>query len=79
MQAYQQGPLLLLLLVVTLPAFFHHQAEAAVQRLDTASIAQLWRSGYAYLDVRTPQEFAAGHVPRAVNVPWVRRDAATGR
>jgi rhodanese-related sulfurtransferase len=44
-----------------------------VQRLDTASIAQLWRSGYAYLDVRTPEEMTAGKVPNSVNVPWVSR------
>jgi 3-mercaptopyruvate sulfurtransferase SseA len=79
MKACQQGLPLLILLLLTLPEFLHHQAEAAVQSLDTASVAQLWRSGYAYLDVRTPQEFAAGHVPRALNVPWVSRDAATGR
>lgn len=79
MQTSQQGHLLFLLLVVTLSAFSHHQAEAAVQRLDTASISQLWRSGYAYLDVRTSEEFETGHVPRSVNVPWVQRDAATGR
>jgi rhodanese-related sulfurtransferase len=31
--------------------------------------------GYVYLDVRTPQEFDAGHVPGAKNVPVFQPDA----
>ena len=30
--------------------------------------------GYVYLDVRTTEEFAAGHVPSAINVPLLERN-----
>jgi rhodanese-related sulfurtransferase len=60
-------------LILAVLALQQHTATAAVQRLDTATIAQLWRSGYAYLDVRTPAEIAAGKVPGSVNMPWVSR------
>jgi len=32
--------------------------------------------GYAYIDVRTPGEFEAGHVPGAKNVPVLEPDAS---
>jgi rhodanese-related sulfurtransferase len=32
-----------------------------------------------YLDVRTPEEYAAGHVPGAVNIPVMTPDPATRR
>ena len=36
-------------------------------------------SGYIYLDVRTVEEFAAGHVPGAWNIPvFVSNDASSG-
>ena len=63
----------LLVLLAVLAAFHIPTADAAVQRLDVTSIAKLWRSGYAYLDVRTSEEVAAGRVPKSVNVPWVSR------
>jgi len=34
-------------------------------------------SGYIYLDVRTVEEFAAGHVPGAWNIPVLVRDGAS--
>lgn len=43
--------------------------EEAKQLLDS-------NSGYIYLDVRTVQEFDAGHVPGAKNVPVVEPDAS---
>ena len=30
--------------------------------------------GYVYLDVRSVEEFAAGHVPGAKNIPWAHRN-----
>lgn len=32
-------------------------------------LSQVPRGSYAVVDVRTPEEFAAGHVPGSVNVP----------
>ncbi|KAL9249834.1 Rhodanese-like domain-containing protein [Drosera capensis] len=32
---------------------------------------ELIQAGHRYLDVRTPEEFSAGHVPGAVNVPYL--------
>lgn len=34
------------------------------------------REGWCYLDVRTPQEFATGHVPGAYNIPFQFGDLA---
>lgn len=42
-------------------------------RLSPQDAARLLRDeGYAYLDVRTPQEFGLGHPMGAYNVPFVR-------
>ncbi|KAM7257673.1 hypothetical protein ACFE04_013414 [Oxalis oulophora] len=32
---------------------------------------ELHLAGHRYLDVRTPEEFSAGHVPGAINVPYL--------
>lgn len=45
--------------------------QAAVKRIDAKAAGELWKKGYAYLDVRTPEEFATGRVPKSINVPWV--------
>eukprot|EP00877_Chromochloris_zofingiensis_P007851 jgi/Chrzof1/3319/Cz12g20230.t1 len=42
---------------------------AAVKQVDPAAAAELSEAGWTYLDVRTPEEFAAGHAPGAVNIP----------
>ncbi|XP_021748000.1 thiosulfate sulfurtransferase 16, chloroplastic-like [Chenopodium quinoa] len=34
---------------------------------------ELLLAGHSYLDVRTPEEFTAGHVPGAVNIPYMLR------
>ena len=39
-------------------------------RVDGATAVDLVKRGALVLDVRTPQEFASGHVPGAVNVPY---------
>ncbi|PON82680.1 Rhodanese-like domain containing protein [Trema orientale] len=32
---------------------------------------ELLQAGHRYLDVRTPEEFSAGHAPGAVNIPYM--------
>ncbi|KAL4379805.1 hypothetical protein GQ457_02G006720 [Hibiscus cannabinus] len=32
---------------------------------------ELYQAGHRYLDVRTPEEFSAGHVPGAINIPYM--------
>ena len=46
------------------PADTYEQIDTAeaVKRMET-------ESGYIILDVRTPEEFASGHIPGAINVP----------
>jgi rhodanese-related sulfurtransferase/ABC-type phosphate/phosphonate transport system substrate-binding protein len=38
--------------------------------VDVAGVEQLMRMGALYVDTRTPAEFKAGHVPKAVLVPY---------
>lgn len=38
--------------------------------VDGAAARELAADGVKVVDVRTPQEFAAGHVPGAVNIPY---------
>ena len=47
-----------------------------VNRIDPAEARGLLESepGYICLDVRTAEEFAAGHVPAAVNIPVVEKN-----
>lgn len=52
-------------------------AAAGVQHLDPAGFATaIGASGTVLLDVRTPEEFAAGHLPKAVNVNMQGADFA---
>ena len=46
-----------------------------VKRIDPEEARELLESGegYTYLDVRSREEFASGHVPGAVNVPLMNR------
>ncbi|XP_039021022.1 uncharacterized protein LOC120153084 [Hibiscus syriacus] len=32
---------------------------------------ELYQAGHRYLDVRTSEEFSAGHVPGAINIPYM--------
>lgn len=41
----------------------------AVHKVDPQGAQALVTSGMPYIDVRTTAEFAAGHVPNAVNIP----------
>jgi|SRR4051794_4251790 rhodanese-related sulfurtransferase len=47
----------------------------AHSRVSAAEAQTLLSAGYDYLDVRTPEEFAAGHPEGAYNVPWLVRGA----
>lgn len=49
-----------------------------VKEIDVDGFAAV-RNGVEVLDVRSPEEFAAGHVPGAVNVPLPEMGAAAGR
>lgn len=42
---------------------------SAIKTVTPQEAQQLLESGWLYLDVRSEPEFAAGHVPGAVNVP----------
>ena len=44
-------------------------AEAAAA-IDGATARSLAAAGAKVVDVRTPQEFASGHVPGAINIPY---------
>ena len=37
--------------------------------IDVATAAQMWRLGDLFIDVRTPAEYAHGHIAGALNVP----------
>ncbi len=40
-------------------------------RVDLSEGRSLLEAGFSYLDVRTPAEYAAGHPPGALNVPFL--------
>jgi rhodanese-related sulfurtransferase len=49
-----------------------------VKDLDNDELEKLLESGVPYVDVRTPEEFLAGHIPNAYNVPVLLRSAGAG-
>jgi rhodanese-related sulfurtransferase len=48
---------------------------ALVQDIDNGEMLRRLADGALYLDVRTPEEFSAGHAPGAYNVPLFLRGA----
>uniref|UniRef100_A0A6N2NIT0 Rhodanese domain-containing protein n=1 Tax=Salix viminalis TaxID=40686 RepID=A0A6N2NIT0_SALVM len=40
---------------------------------------ELHQAGHRYLDVRTPDEFSAGHAARAINIPYMYRGCQLGK
>jgi rhodanese-related sulfurtransferase len=53
-----------------------NREEVSMREIDTAQLATASGSGATVVDVREPREYAAGHVPGAVNIPMGR---LTGR
>lgn len=45
------------------------QAQAVIEEIDAKRLLALQASGMPVIDVREPEEFAAGHLPGAVNIP----------
>lgn len=43
-----------------------------------AAHAEMRGTTHAFIDVRTPEEYAAGHPRDAVNIPWALAHPATG-
>ena len=39
------------------------------ERVDVATAREMWRAGDTVIDVRTPDEYAIGHIAGALNVP----------
>ncbi|SEG30989.1 rhodanese-like domain-containing protein [Marinobacterium lutimaris] len=44
-------------------------AKAQIQEIDTEGAEMQTKSADAIIDVREPDEFAAGHLPGAINIP----------
>ncbi|XP_022132527.1 thiosulfate sulfurtransferase 16, chloroplastic-like isoform X2 [Momordica charantia] len=49
------------------------EATAVPTSVPVRVALELLQAGQRYLDVRTPEEFAAGHAPGAINIPYMYR------
>ncbi len=45
------------------------QARAVIEEINAPALLQLQSAGVPVVDVREPEEFAAGHVAGAINIP----------
>ena len=45
------------------------QARAVIEEIDSKRLLAMQADGKPVIDVREPEEFAAGHLPGAVNIP----------
>ena len=52
------------------------QETKAITKVDPATAESLVKQGVTVLDVRTPEEYATGHIAGAVNVNWEGADFA---
>jgi len=68
-------PTLLVVAVVLVAAYFMFMKRGDVS---SAEARQLVHAGARLVDVRTPGEFAAGHIPGAINIPVQQLGARTG-
>lgn len=68
-------PTLLVIAVVLVAAYFIFMKGGDV---NSAEARQLVKAGARLVDVRTPDEFAAGHIPGAINIPVQQLDARMG-
>ena len=59
-------------LVITLPAIGDSKPPGEAESITPSQLKAQRDSGKApvVIDVRTPEEFAAGHIPGAVNIPY---------
>ena len=71
-------PILLSALMFTGCAGVGNQANNTYRQItmDEAMTMMAQENGYIILDVRRPDEFAAGHIPNAINVPNETIDTA---
>lgn len=58
-------------LVAVVMALVAYHTAASVFKTTPQQAALLMKQGYVYLDVRTPEEFAAERVPGSVNIPFM--------
>jgi rhodanese-related sulfurtransferase len=65
-------PTLLVIAVVLVAGYFMFMKGGD---LSSAEARQLVQAGARLVDVRTPGEFAAGHIPGAINIPVQQLDA----
>lgn len=65
-------PTLLVVAVVLVVGYFMFMKGGDVS---SAEARQLVQAGARLVDVRTPGEFAAGHIPGAINIPVQQLDA----
>lgn len=60
---------ILVLLAAAILVFFVARANASGSRVSNEDAHALVAEGAQLVDVRTPEEFAAGHITGAVNIP----------
>ena len=63
--------LLLTVFIVTLTSSCHSQPKSLSL---TEFKSELGKSNYVLIDIRTPQEFAAGHIEGAANIDFYSKD-----
>lgn len=46
--------------------------DVEAEEIDVAAAYSMWRLGDVFVDVRSAEEYAAGHIPGALNIPLDR-------